>query len=39
MEHNQLRPPIDRVFPVADYLAAFEHLQRGGHFGEVVLTS
>lgn len=38
MEQHQLRPPIDRVFSVADYLLAFEHLQRGGHFGKVVLT-
>lgn len=38
MEQYQLHPPIDRVFPVADYQAAFEHLQRGGHFGKVVLT-
>lgn len=38
MEQHRLRPPIDRVFPVAEYPAAFEHLQRGGHFGKVVLT-
>lgn len=38
MEQHRLRPPIDGVFPVAEYSAAFEHLQRGGHFGKVALT-
>ena len=34
---KQLRPVIDRVFPFAEAVAAFQHLERGAHFGKVVL--
>ncbi|HEY2594805.1 MAG TPA: alcohol dehydrogenase catalytic domain-containing protein [Chloroflexota bacterium] len=34
----QLRPPVDRVFPLADGAAAFAHLEAGDQFGKVVLS-
>jgi NADPH:quinone reductase-like Zn-dependent oxidoreductase len=34
---NHLHPVIDRVFPLAEARAAFEHLQHGSHFGKIVL--
>ena len=38
IEVNKLQPVIDRVFPLAEARAAFEHLQSGNHFGKVVLA-
>jgi zinc-binding alcohol dehydrogenase/oxidoreductase len=35
----QLRPPVDRVFPLADGSAAFAHLEAGEQFGKVVLSA
>ena len=35
----QLRPPVDRVFPLAEGAAAFAHLEAGEQFGKVVLSS
>ncbi len=35
---KQLRPVIDRAFPLAEAPAAFRHLESGSHFGKVVLT-
>jgi NADPH:quinone reductase-like Zn-dependent oxidoreductase len=35
---NQLRPVIDRVFPLAEARAAFEHMRTGSHFGKIVLS-
>jgi NADPH:quinone reductase-like Zn-dependent oxidoreductase len=32
-----VRPVVDRVFPFAEARAAFEHLERGAHFGKVVI--
>ena len=34
---NQIRPVIDRVFPLADASAAFKYLESGAHFGKVVI--
>lgn len=34
---KQIRPVIDRVFPLADAPAAVRHLESGSHFGKVVL--
>ncbi len=34
---KQMRPVIDRVFPLADAPAAFRHLESGSHFGKVVV--
>ena len=31
---KQMRPVIDRVFPLADAPAAFRHLESGSHFGD-----
>jgi NADPH:quinone reductase-like Zn-dependent oxidoreductase len=33
-----LRPPVDRVFPLADAQAAFAHLEASEQFGKVVLV-
>lgn len=35
---NKLKPVIDRVFPLAEARAAFEHMQHGSHFGKIVLS-
>jgi NADPH:quinone reductase-like Zn-dependent oxidoreductase len=34
---KQIRPVIDRAFPLADAPAAFRHLESGSHFGKVVI--
>ncbi len=34
---NRIEPVIDRVFPLAEARAAFEHMQSGSHFGKIVL--
>ncbi len=33
-----LRPVVDRVFPFDEAPRAYEHLQRGAHFGKVVIA-
>jgi NADPH:quinone reductase-like Zn-dependent oxidoreductase len=38
IEANHIQPVIDHVFPLADYRAAFEHMQAGSHFGKIVLS-
>jgi NADPH:quinone reductase-like Zn-dependent oxidoreductase len=35
--HHRLRPVIDRVFPLEDFRAVFEHLAEGRHFGKIVI--
>lgn len=35
---NHLTPVIDRIFPLSEARAAFEHMQRGTHFGKIVLS-
>lgn len=35
--HKGIQPVIDRVFPFADAVAAFRHLESGSHFGKVVV--
>lgn len=35
---NNLRPIIDRVFPLTEFRSAFEHMQDGNHFGKIVLS-
>ena len=35
---HQLRPPVDRVFPLSEGAAAFAHLEAGDQFGKVVLS-
>ena len=35
---NHLKPVIDRIFPFTEARAAFEHMQRGSHFGKIVLS-
>lgn len=34
---KRIKPVIDRVFPFAEAVAAFRHLESGNHFGKVVL--
>jgi NADPH:quinone reductase-like Zn-dependent oxidoreductase len=34
---GRVRPLVDRVFPAADAVAAFEHLAAPGKFGKVLL--
>jgi NADPH:quinone reductase-like Zn-dependent oxidoreductase len=34
---GRLRPPVDRVYPLAEGKAAFERLAEGGQFGKVVV--
>jgi len=34
---HKLRPVIDRVFPLAEARAAFQHLASGAHFGKIVI--
>jgi zinc-binding alcohol dehydrogenase/oxidoreductase len=36
---HQLRPPVDRVFPLAEGDRAFAHLEAGEQFGKVVLAA
>jgi NADPH:quinone reductase-like Zn-dependent oxidoreductase len=33
----QLQPVVDRIFPFAEVPAAFALMQRGGHFGKIVI--
>jgi len=35
----ELRPPVDRVFTLAEGAAAFAHLEAGDQFGKVVLSA
>ena len=35
---NSIHPVIDRVFPLTEARAAFEHMQSGSHFGKIVLS-
>lgn len=39
MEAAELHPVIDRVFPFADALAAYRHLEGRGHMGKVVVST
>ena len=35
---NKLKPVIDRIFPFTEARTALEHMQRGSHFGKIVLS-
>jgi NADPH:quinone reductase-like Zn-dependent oxidoreductase len=35
---NQLRPVIDRIFPLSEARAAFERMQNSSHLGKIVLA-
>ena len=35
---NTIKPVIDQVLPLAEYRAAFEYMDRGSHFGKIVLS-
>jgi NADPH:quinone reductase-like Zn-dependent oxidoreductase len=32
-----LRPVVDRVFPFAEAVEAFRHMERAGHFGKICI--
>jgi NADPH:quinone reductase-like Zn-dependent oxidoreductase len=36
---HQLRPVVDRVFPLSEIRAALAHLESGAHFGKVCLRA
>ena len=36
--HARLRPVIDRIYPMARFADAFDHLASGRHFGKVVIA-
>ena len=35
---SELRPVVDRVFPMAETRAALEHMATGSHFGKIVIA-
>jgi NADPH:quinone reductase-like Zn-dependent oxidoreductase len=35
---SQLRPVIDRVFPLNEFAAALRHMESGSHFGKIVVA-
>lgn len=35
---HRLQPVIDKIFPLAETLAAYRHLESGQHFGKVVIA-
>jgi NADPH:quinone reductase-like Zn-dependent oxidoreductase len=37
IEQHKLKPVIDRVFAFEEAPAAFDYLERGSHFGKVVI--
>ena len=37
--NGQIRPVVDRIFPLADAASAHAHLEAGSHTGKVVLTT
>jgi NADPH:quinone reductase-like Zn-dependent oxidoreductase len=37
IETHRIAPVVDKVFPVADAVAAFEAMRAGEHFGKIVL--
>jgi NADPH:quinone reductase-like Zn-dependent oxidoreductase len=36
---QQIQPVVDRVFPLASAEAALRHMETGGQFGKIVLTT
>ena len=34
---NQLEPVIDTIYPFEEAIAAYRHLERGEHFGKIVI--
>ena len=38
VERHAIRPVIDRVFPYAKVVEAYQYLARGQHFGKVVVA-
>lgn len=39
IELHKLRPIVDRVFPFDEYAQALRHMERGAHFGKIVLRA
>ena len=38
IEKHSLHPVIDKIFPLEQTQAAFEYLERGGHFGKIAIA-
>jgi NADPH:quinone reductase-like Zn-dependent oxidoreductase len=38
LERHHMRPVIDSTFPLEKAAEAFQHMQRGSHFGKIVIT-
>jgi NADPH:quinone reductase-like Zn-dependent oxidoreductase len=38
VERKGIRPTIDAVYPVSEYLAAFNRFQAEDHYGKIVMT-
>lgn len=38
IQHHQIHPVIDRVFPLADAVSAWRHLESGQHMGKIVIA-
>ena len=38
IEFQQIKPVIDKVFPLEQTAQAFELMERGGHFGKIAIT-
>ena len=34
---HKLHPVVDRVFPFADAVEAYRHMESGAHFGKIVI--
>jgi len=37
IDRNGMRPVIDKVFPLAEIVAAFRHQESNRHFGKICL--
>jgi NADPH:quinone reductase-like Zn-dependent oxidoreductase len=37
MDFHDIKPVIDRVFPLAEASSAYEHILSGRHFGKVCI--
>ncbi len=38
MTLHQVHPIVDQVFPFADAVSAYRHMESGAHFGKIVIS-
>jgi NADPH:quinone reductase-like Zn-dependent oxidoreductase len=38
LESGEVRPIVDRIYPIQEAEAAHQYLREGQHFGKIVLT-